>query len=148
MRQGRFKLAMTLGRSPREHAERVKICKEMGVTGCVTSPDIHGIGRDQYEAAMRQQKEEWAEAGFTIPVYETMTIVPGNHIRRGTEGREEELKNYIAAIAAMGRVGMRASSVSRRMMFLCPQWFSGVVPSCVHSHPRKAMTSGLAGSAI
>ena len=106
MRQGRFKLAMTLGRSPREHPERVKICKEMGVNGCVTSPDIHGIGRDQYEAAMRQQKEEWAAAGFTIPVYETMTIVSGNHIRRGTEGREEELKNYIAAIAAMGRVGI------------------------------------------
>ena len=54
MRQGKFKLAMTLGRSPKEHPERVKICKEMGVTCCVTSPDIYEISHDQYEAAMRQ----------------------------------------------------------------------------------------------
>ena len=56
MRQGRFKLAMTLGRSPGEYPERVKICKEMGVTGCVTSPNIHDIGRDQYEAARRRMR--------------------------------------------------------------------------------------------
>ena len=67
MRQGIFKLSMTLGRSPRAQPERVKICREMGVTGCVTSPPLEGIGRDQYAAAMRQQQEEWAEAGFFYP---------------------------------------------------------------------------------
>ncbi|MEE3259733.1 MAG: mannonate dehydratase [Candidatus Latescibacterota bacterium] len=106
MRQGAFKLSMTLGRSPNGNPERVKICKEMGVTGCVTSPDLNGIGRDQYAAAMQHQKDEWAEAGFTIPVYETMTPVRGDHIRRGTPGRDEELLNYIAAVEAMGKVGI------------------------------------------
>ncbi|MEE2658972.1 MAG: mannonate dehydratase [Candidatus Latescibacterota bacterium] len=106
MRPGKFKLSMTLGRSPSDHPEKVQICREMGVSSCVTAPDLHGIGRDQYEAAMRYQKEEWEEVGFALPVYETMTPVKGDHIRRGTSGREEEIKNYIAAIEAMGRAGI------------------------------------------
>ena len=106
MRQGAFKLSMQLGRKPTDHPERVKVCREMGVTGCVTGPDLLDIGHDQYESAMRTQKEAWEEAGFTIPVYETMTPVAGDHIRRGTPGREEKLKNFIAAVEAMGRVGI------------------------------------------
>ncbi len=106
MRQGKFKLSMTLGRSPSDYPERVNICRQMGVVNCVTSPPLRDIGRDQYVAAMRQQKEEWAQAGFGLPVYETMTPVRADHIRRGTAGREEELKNYIAAIEAMGEVGI------------------------------------------
>ena len=106
MRQGRFKLAMTLGRKPTDFPERVRICQEMGVTSCVTGPDLLEVGRDQYEAVMRRQKEEWAAAGFSIPVYETMTPVRADHIRRGTPGRDEELRNFIAAIEAMGRVGI------------------------------------------
>ena len=106
MRQGKFKLSMVLGRSPKEHPERVKACLHMGVRHCVTGPPLEDIGRDQYEAAMRQQKEEWADAGFSIPVYETMMPVRGDHIRHGTPGREEELLNFIAAIEAMGKVGI------------------------------------------
>ena len=106
MRQGIFKLSMTLGRSPRAQPERVKICREMGVTGCVTSPPLEGIGRDQYAAAMRQQQEEWAEVGFSIPVYETMTPTRSENIRRGTPGRDEELLDFIAAVEAMGQVGI------------------------------------------
>ncbi len=106
MRQGMFKLSMTLGRSPNDQPEHVKICREMGVASCVTSPALDGIDRDQYEAAMQQQKDEWAEAGFSIPVYETMTLVRGENIRRGTPGRDEELLNFIAAVEAMGKVGI------------------------------------------
>ena len=106
MRQGRFKLAMTLGRSPTENPERVKICQEMGIGHCVTSPSLHGIGRDQYAAAMQHQKDEWAAAGFSIPVYETMTPVRADNIRCGTPGRDEELLDFIAAVQAMGKVGI------------------------------------------
>jgi mannonate dehydratase len=106
MRQGKFKLAMTLGRSPNEHPERVKICKEMGVTSCITSPDLLEIGRDQYEAAMQHQKNAWAEAGFSIPTYETMTPVRADHIRHGTPGRDEQLLDFIAVVEAMGRIGI------------------------------------------
>ena len=97
---------MTLGRSPADNPESVKICREMGIRHCVTSPPLHGIGRDQYAAAMIRQKDEWAEAGFAIPVYETMTPVRAEHIRRGTAGRDEELLDFIAAVEAMGAAGI------------------------------------------
>jgi mannonate dehydratase len=106
MRQGIFKLAMTLGRSPNDHPERVKICREMGIRSCVTSRPLNEVGRDQYEAAIRRQKDEWAEAGFSLPVYETMTPVSADNIRRGTPGRDEELLDFIAAVEAMGKVGI------------------------------------------
>jgi mannonate dehydratase len=97
---------MTLGKDPSIYPERQKICKQMGVTHVVTGAPFHGIGRDQYVAAAKKQKDDWAEAGFTIACYETMTPVPAQHIRRGTPGREAELLNYIAAIEAMGKVGI------------------------------------------
>jgi mannonate dehydratase len=106
MRQGKFKLSMVLGQSPTDNPERVKLCREMGVRACITSPHLGGIGRDQYAAAMKKQKAAWAEAGFDIPVYETMTPVKADHIRQGTPGRDEELRNYIAAIEAMGEAGI------------------------------------------
>lgn len=106
MRQGKFKLAMTLGGSPNAYPERVKICRQMGIKHCVTGPSLRGIGRDQYYAAMKQQKDEWAEAGFSIPVYETMTPVRADNIRRGTPGRDEELIDFIAAVEAMGKAGI------------------------------------------
>jgi mannonate dehydratase len=106
MRQGRFKLAMALGQSPETHPERVTVCRQMGVRHAVTGPALQGIGRDQYYAAMKQQQQEWAAAGFQIPVYETMTPVASDNIRRGTPGRDEELMNFIAAVEAMGKVGI------------------------------------------
>ena len=106
MKQGSFKLSMTLGRSPDDHPEYVKICREMGVSGCVTSPPLEGADRSQYKAIMQKQKDDWEAAGFEIPVYETMTLVQAENIRRGVPGRDEELLNFIAALEAMGEVGI------------------------------------------
>ena len=106
MKQGSFKLSMTLGRSPDDHPEYVKICREMGVSGCVTSPPLEGADRSQYKAIMQKQKDDWEAVGFEIPVYETMTLVQAENIRRGAPGRDEELLNFIAALEAMGAVGI------------------------------------------
>lgn len=73
--------------------DRLKLCLQMGVTHVVSTPSLSHIGADQYEAAMQKHKEDWAEAGFKVAVYETMTPVPAENIRRGTPGREQELRN-------------------------------------------------------
>ncbi len=86
--------------------ERLQLCQQMGVTHVVSTPSLAGIGPDQYVAAMRKHKEAWAEAGFKVAIYETMTPVPAENIRRGSPGRDEELRNWIAAIEAMGEVGI------------------------------------------
>jgi mannonate dehydratase len=106
VRPGKFKLSMVLGTTPTDHPDRVKICREMGIKSCITSPPLREVGRDQYAAAMRQQKDDWAEAGLSIPAYEPMTPVRADHIRHGTPGRDEELRDYIAAVEAMGKVGI------------------------------------------
>jgi mannonate dehydratase len=103
MKQGKIVLSHVLSlREP----ERLKLCLQMGVKHVVSTPSLRDIGPDQYEAAMRKHKEEWAEAGFTVAVYETMTPVAADNIRRGSPGRDRELGNWIAAIEAMGKVGV------------------------------------------
>ena len=89
-----------------DQTERLQLCRQMGVTHVVSTPSLNGIGPDQYVAAMKKHKEAWAEAGFEVAVYETMTPVPADHIRRGSPGRDQELQNWIACIEAMGRVGI------------------------------------------
>ncbi len=66
-----------------DQPDRLKLCLQMGVTHVVSTPSLAGIGPDQYVAAMRKHKEAWAEAGFTVAVYETMTPVPADNIRAG-----------------------------------------------------------------
>jgi len=106
-RLGKFQLAMSLG-SPSSYPDRVQACLQMGVTHVVSSPSLRNIEADQYAAAMKKHKDEWAEAGFEIPVYETMTPVPAGNIRRNNPGpeRDKELRNWIAAVEAMGKVGI------------------------------------------
>jgi mannonate dehydratase len=101
--QGKIILSHVLSLDQRD---RLKLCLQMGVTHVVSTPSLAGIGPDQYVAAMRKHKEAWAAAGFTVAVYETMTPVPADNIKRGTTGRDQELKNWIAAIEAMGMVGI------------------------------------------
>jgi len=84
----------------------LKLCLQMGVTHVVSTPSLEGIGADQYAAAMQKHKDAWAEAGFKVAVYETMTPVPADNIRRGSPGRDQELRNWIAFVEAMGKVGI------------------------------------------
>jgi mannonate dehydratase len=88
--------------------ERCKICLQLGVRHAVSTPSLRNIEPDQYAAAMKKHKDDWAEAGFNVSVYEVMTPVPADNIRRAAPGRErdEELKKWIAVIEAMGTAGI------------------------------------------
>lgn len=101
--QGKITLAHVLSLN---QPDRLKLCLQMGVKHVVSTPRLAGISPDEYVATMRKHKEAWAEAGFKVAVYETMTPVPAENIKRGTPGREQELKNWIAAVEAMGKVGI------------------------------------------
>ncbi|MCC7175957.1 MAG: mannonate dehydratase [Bryobacterales bacterium] len=103
MKQGKIVLTHVLSLN---QPERLKLCLQMGVTHAVSNPSLRDIGPDQYEAAMRKHKEDWAAAGFTVNVYEVMTPVAAENIKRGSPGRDKELKNWIAYVEAMGKVGI------------------------------------------
>ncbi len=89
-----------------DQTDRIKQCLQMGVRHVVSTPSLRGVGPDQYEAAMKKHKEEWAQAGMKVAVYETMTPVPAANIRRGSPGRDQELRNWIAFVEAMGKAGI------------------------------------------
>ncbi len=104
-RLGKITIAHVLNlRSP----ERYKLCLQMGVNHVVNSPSLRKIGSDQYVAAMKKHKDDWAEVGFDVSVYEVMTPVSANNIRRNNPGKErdEELRNWIAYVEAMGKAGI------------------------------------------
>jgi mannonate dehydratase len=89
-----------------DEPERLQLCLQMGVRHVVSTPSLHSLAPEHYEAAMRRHQAAWAQAGFTVAVYETMTPVPSDSIRRGSPGREQELGDWIAAIEAMGKAGI------------------------------------------
>jgi len=101
-RHGNLQLSMHLNlRNP----ERLKICKQLGVTHAITGAPFYNIPRDQYAAAAIKMRDGFAEAGFTIAGIEGHPV-PFNKIKLGLEGRDEEIKNTNAAIEALSKAGI------------------------------------------
>jgi len=104
-RHGKLQLSMHLSL---QNSERLKICKQLGVTHAITSAPLSNIGRDQYEAAIKKLKEDFAQAGFSIAGIESHPV-PFDCIKLGIKGRDEEIRNTIAAIEALSKAGINMS---------------------------------------
>lgn len=102
-RHGKLQLAMHLGL---DRPERLRLCRQIGVTHAITGAPFWNIGRDQYAAAARKLKDDFAEAGFTIAGIEGHPV-PFERIKLGLDGRDEEIANTNAAIEALSNVGIR-----------------------------------------
>jgi len=85
--------------------DRLKICRQLGVTHAITGAPFFRIGSDQYEAAARKLRDDFAEAGFTIAGIEGHPV-PFERIKLGLEGRDEEILNTNAAIEALSKAGI------------------------------------------
>lgn len=99
---GNFNLSMYLSLND---PERLKICRQIGVTHAITGAPFGNIGRDQYGAAAKKLRDDFAEAGFTIAGIEGHPV-PFEKIKLGLDGRDEEIKNTHAAIEALSNAGM------------------------------------------
>ena len=85
--------------------DSMKLCRQMGVTHAITGGPFGDISRDQYGAAARKLKEDFAEAGFTVAGIEGHPV-PFEKIKLGMDGREEEMNNTLAAVEALGKAGI------------------------------------------
>ena len=101
-RQGNFQLSMYLDLG---HPERLKLCRQMGVTHAITGASFGKISRDQYGAAAKKLRDDFAEAGFKIAGIEGHPV-PFEKIKLGLDGRDEEIKNTNAAIEALSNAGI------------------------------------------
>ena len=101
-KHGKLQLSMHLSlRNP----ERLKICKQLGVTHAITGAPFRNISRDQYVTAAKKMKEDFAVAGFKIAGIEGHPV-SFEKIKLGLAGRDEEIKNTNAAIEALNKAGI------------------------------------------
>ena len=101
-KSGQFQLAMHLST---DKPERLRICKQIGVTHAIAGSPFKGISRDKYKAAAQKMVDDFAEAGFKISGVEGHPV-PFGKIKLGLEGRDEEIRNTNAAIDALSSVGV------------------------------------------
>ena len=102
-RKGNLKLAWALERDP----SRMRLAKQIGVNHVIAR--VTGVlmetSRDQYVDVLKKVKTDYEAAGFTIAGVES-DPVSTRRVKLGIPGRDEEIANYIAAIEALGKVGI------------------------------------------
>lgn len=99
-----IRLALMLGLG---ETSRLRLAKQMGVNHAIVSVAgaLSKTPRNHYEEALRQIQSQFQAAGLTIAGVESHPV-PAEKIKLGIPGRDEEIENYIAAIRALGRVGI------------------------------------------
>ena len=83
----------------------VKLAKQIGVTHVIAGAGLRRVPRDQYVDTVAKVKAEYDAAGLTIAGIESHPVAV-EKIKLGLPGRDEELENYVAAIKALGEVGI------------------------------------------
>ena len=109
-KHGEIRMAMVFGdRGPEITGVQQRTCLQMGVHQAIAAGLAgrmpRSVGRDQYAAYVKNTVEVLNEQGFIVSGAES-GIAPNPNVRRGTDGREEEVLNYIAGIEAMGKAGI------------------------------------------
>lgn len=100
----RIRLSEIMGPKPDRVA---RLARQVGVTHVIlgASSALSKVPRSEYEPVLRQIIAEYKELGMTIEGVESHPV-PAEKIKLGIDGRDEEIENYIAAIQALGKVGI------------------------------------------
>jgi mannonate dehydratase len=102
--RGNIKLAELFGPSV---DSKVRTAREIGVDHAIVgvSGALSRVSRDSYVETLEKIKAEFQQAGMTIAGVESHPV-PAEKIKLGVPGRDEEIENYVAAIQALGQVGI------------------------------------------
>ncbi len=98
----RFALILSPGQT-----SNFRLAKQMGVNHAIAGVTgvLRRVHRSKYVEALTAVRQEFADAGLTISAVESHPV-PAEKIKLGSGGRDEEIENYIAAIDALGKVGI------------------------------------------
>jgi mannonate dehydratase len=99
-----IKLALML--SPGQNS-RFRLARQMGVTHAIVGVEgeLSKVPSSQYAETLAKIKAEFNAAGLTIAGVESHPV-PAEKIKLGGPGRDEEIRNYCAAIEALSQVGI------------------------------------------
>jgi mannonate dehydratase len=86
---------------------KVKLAKQVGVNHAIVgvAGALGKVRREEYVATLRAIKDEFAQAGLAIAGVESHPV-DAEKIKLGIAGRDEQIENYKAAIAALSQVGI------------------------------------------
>ncbi|MGH9452881.1 MAG: mannonate dehydratase, partial [Terriglobia bacterium] len=86
----------------------IRLARQMGVTHSIAGTEgaLSKVPREKYVDTLAKLKAEYDAAGMTIAGVESHPV-PAEKIKLGLPGRDEEIENYIAAIEALSKVGIR-----------------------------------------
>jgi mannonate dehydratase len=79
--------------------------KQIGVNYAICGANLGRVGKADYEKTLAKMKDDFAKVGVTVAGVESHPVA-AEKIKLGTEGRDEEIENYIQAIRAMSNVGI------------------------------------------
>ena len=115
VKRGSIKLAEVL--SPNQ-PQSLRLARQIGITHAITNVSglLRRVERGQYEEVLANMKKQFAEAGLAVAGVESHPV-GAERIKLGVEGRDEEIQNYIAAIEALGKVGIP---------MVCYNWMAGI----------------------
>ena len=104
--QGSYRPGIKLAEVPIAGDSKYQLARQMGITHAVIGAPLSGIPRQQYMEALEKTKAAHDAVGMKIAAFEG-----GMPIRRacilGTDGRDEEIENWIAALEAVSKIGVR-----------------------------------------
>lgn len=91
---------------PQDHS-RLRLARQIGMNHAILSAAsaLSRVPRAQYVETLEKIKEDFARHGMTIVGVESHPV-PAEKIKLGLPGRDEEIENYVAAIEALGKVGI------------------------------------------
>jgi mannonate dehydratase len=86
---------------------RIKLSRQVGVNHAIVSVDrtLSRVTRDSYVEALEKIKAKFRAAGMVVAGVESHPV-PAEQIKLGLPDRDEEIKNYIAAVRALSEVGI------------------------------------------
>lgn len=97
---------------------KIRLAAQVGITHAIVdvSPQLSRVPRHHYAATLRKIKADFSAAKMIVAGVESHPV-PAEKIKLGLPGRDEEIENYIGAIKALARVGIR---------MVCYNWMAGL----------------------
>ncbi|MFB3788763.1 MAG: mannonate dehydratase [bacterium] len=87
--------------------ERIRLARQIGINHAIVSVDsaLRRVERSQYGETLAKIKAEFDAESLVIAGVESHPV-PAEKIKLGLPGRDEEIENYLAAIAALAETGI------------------------------------------
>jgi mannonate dehydratase len=87
--------------------QRLKLAKQVGLNHVIAgvAGALKAVPRDKYREVLAKIKADYEGHGLKVAGVESHPV-PAEKIKLGIAGRDEEIENYIAAIKALGEVGI------------------------------------------